>query len=79
MVDEASRDICRQIVFLIDSNPSFWGSSCSLEDTSNAIRLCVLTILTYFSNNGEESDQIYAGATSSSTLGRYHINLSDTS
>ena len=52
MVDEASRDICRQIVFLIDSNPSFWGSSCSLEDTSNAIRLCVLKILTYFSNNG---------------------------
>lgn len=52
MVDEASQDICRQIVFLIDSNPSFWGSNCSLEDTSNAIRLCVLKILTYFSNNG---------------------------
>ena len=52
MEDEAPQDICRQIVFLIDSNPSFWGSTCSFEDTSNAIRLCVLKILTYFSNNG---------------------------
>lgn len=52
MVDEAPQNICRQVVFLIDSNPSFWGSNCSFEDTSNAIRLCVLKILTYFSNNG---------------------------
>ena len=50
MVDEAPQDICRQIVFLIDCNPSLWGSNCSVEDSSNAIRLCVLKILTYFSN-----------------------------
>ena len=53
MVDEAPQNFCRQVVFLIDSNPSFWRSNCSFEDTSNAIRLCVLKILTYFSNNSK--------------------------
>ena len=52
MTDKACQDRCRQIVFLIDSNPSFWRSSFSAEDASNAIRLCVLKVLTYFSNYG---------------------------
>lgn len=52
MSDESSQDICRQIVFLIDCNPSFWGSNCCAEDSANAIRLCVLRVLTYFNDNG---------------------------
>lgn len=52
MSDEASRETCRQIVFLIDLNPSFWGSNYCAKDTANAIRLCVLRVLTYFSDYG---------------------------
>lgn len=50
MSDEASHESCQQIVFLIDSNPSFWGSNYSAEDAAKAIRLCVLRVLTYFSD-----------------------------
>lgn len=53
MTDEASEDDCRQVVFLIDSNPSFWGSSYSAVDAANAIRLCVLKVLTHFSDYGK--------------------------
>lgn len=52
MLDESSQEICRQIVFLIDCNPSFWGPNNCAEGTANAIRLCVLRVLTYFNDNG---------------------------
>lgn len=53
MSDESSQDVCRQIVFLIDCNPSYWGSDYCAEDAANAIRLCVLRVLTYFNDNGK--------------------------
>ena len=39
-----------QIVFLVDSNPSFWGHKSKAEYARSTIRLCVLKLLNYFSN-----------------------------
>ena len=52
MTDEVSEETYWQIVFLIDSNPLFWGSSHSAVDAANAVRLCVLKVLTYFCDFG---------------------------
>ena len=54
MSDKSSRESFHQIVFLIDSNPSFWGSNYSAEHAAKAIRLCVLRLLTYFSDYRKE-------------------------
>ena len=58
MIDEASQDNCYQVVFLVDSNPSLWGSSYSAENAANAIRLFALRVLVYFSDyrNGKRSN-----------------------
>ena len=53
MTGKVSQDDLDQIVFLIDSNPSFWGSTLSSVEAANAIRLCVLKILTYFADCGK--------------------------
>ena len=49
MIGEDSQDNCYQVVFLVDSNPSFWGSNYSAENVADAIRLFVLRVLIYFS------------------------------
>ena len=54
MTDKSSRESFQQIVFLIDSNPSFWGSNNSADHAAKAIRLCVLRLLTYFSDYRKE-------------------------
>lgn len=53
MTRKVFQDDCDQIVFLIDSNPSFWGSNFSSVEAANAIRLCVLKVLTYFADYGK--------------------------
>ncbi|XP_068692520.1 treslin-like [Montipora foliosa] len=50
MAGKSTQDNCFQLVFLIDSNPAFWGPNYSAVDASNAIVLWVMRVLNYFND-----------------------------